>query len=125
MAGFSLRCGDVEIDRPTRRLRRHGRPLALGSRAFDLLLALIDGRAQLQSAAALRAAVWPDRTVGDNNLRVQLTHLRQLLGDPAIQNRPGRGYRLLAPVHGQAVSTAPVPQGLLHELHPGNLPGAT
>ena len=56
-ARFALRCGDVDIDRPTRRLRRHGQPLALGSRALDLLLALIDGRAQLQSAAALRGGV--------------------------------------------------------------------
>ena len=37
VAGLALRCGDVDIDRPTRRLRRHGQPLALGSRAFDLL----------------------------------------------------------------------------------------
>ncbi|WP_422014282.1 ATP-binding protein [Roseateles sp.] len=117
-AGFALRCGDIEIDRATRRLRRQGQALTLGSRAIDLLLALIDGRAQVQTADALRAAVWPDRAVGDNNLRVQMTHLRRLLGEHAILYRSGRGYQLLAAVHDVA------PQQAAPDLRPGNLPEA-
>ena len=92
-------CGDLLIDRRARRLSRQDRPVSLGSRAFDLLMALIDGRDTMQSADALRAAVWPGRKVGDNNLRVQMSQLRRLLGAGAIVHRAGHGYLLAVPVH--------------------------
>lgn len=59
-----VRVGPYEIDRRARCLRRDGQPVALGSRAFDLLLALVAGRQAAQPGAALLAAVWPDRRVG-------------------------------------------------------------
>lgn len=113
------RCGDLHIDRQRRRLLRDGQPVALGARAFDLLVVLVDGRGRAQRADALRAAVWPGRRVGDNNLRVQLTHLRRVLGDGAITHRPGHGYQLLLPVQPPvAAQAAPRPAA------PGNLPPA-
>jgi predicted ATPase/DNA-binding winged helix-turn-helix (wHTH) protein/Tfp pilus assembly protein PilF len=114
---LALHCGPFSIDRHRRRMRRQGQPVALGSRAFDLLLALIDGRRASQPAAALRAAVWPDRAVGDNNLRVQMTHLRRLLGEDAIVHRPGRGYQLMLTVRSPA-EAPPLAPAL------GNLPQA-
>lgn len=111
------RCGDLQIDRPGRRLLRGDQPVPLGARAFDLLLALVDGHPRPQPAASLRAAVWPGRRVGDNNLRVQLTHLRRVLGDGAIVHRSGHGYRLTLPVQA-AAAEPPAPPAA------GNLPAA-
>lgn len=113
-----LRVGPYEIDRHARRLCHEGQTVALGSRGFDLLLALVDGRQAAQPAAALLAAVWPDRRVGENNLRVQMSHLRRLLGEGAISHRVGHGYQLLLPVQAEA---APEPAG---SPGPGNLPEA-
>ena len=114
---YTLRCGSLHIARRTRQLRRDGQPVALGSRALDLLLALIDGRGAPQSAARLKALVWPDRAVGDNNLRVQMTHLRRLLGEQAIVHRVGHGYELVLPVQADEAPAEPAPA-------PGNLPMA-
>ena len=38
--------------------------------------------------------VWPDTIVEENNLQVQISSLRKVLGTDAIATVPGRGYRL-------------------------------
>jgi DNA-binding winged helix-turn-helix (wHTH) protein len=50
-----------------------GQPIKLGGRAFDLLLALIEGRGEVVSKAALMARVWPDRMVKEYNLQAQIS----------------------------------------------------
>lgn len=98
-AGGQLRCGDFVIDLSSRRLRcADGAAVAMGSRAFDLLLALIEGHGQPVPGEQLRARVWPHRVVADNNLRVQLTLLRRLLGREAVAYLPGLGYQLTVPI---------------------------
>ena len=42
--------------------------------------------------------VWPRLVVEENNLQVQVTTLRKLLGHLAIATIPGRGYRFTLPV---------------------------
>ena len=42
-------------------------------------------------------AVWPDAEVEENNLSVQISALRKLLGPAAIVTLPGRRYRLVLP----------------------------
>jgi len=76
-----------------RQLLRDGQALVLGSRAFDLLHFLAGRAGRTVAADELRKAVWPERVVADNNLRVQLLSLRKLLGDDAIVNIPSKGYR--------------------------------
>jgi predicted ATPase len=113
-----LRCGELLIDRRTRRIcNLQGEPVALGSRAFDLLLALIDGGSEPLPADALRAKVWRGRTMADNNLRVQITQLRRQLGRDAVLYRPGVGYQLTARVEQRRPEAAPTPPAV-----PGNLP---
>jgi predicted ATPase/DNA-binding winged helix-turn-helix (wHTH) protein len=76
-----------------RRLLVDGEPTKLGGRAFDVLLALIDRRERLVSKRELLELVWPDVVVEENNLEVQVSALRKLLGSEVITTVPGRGYR--------------------------------
>ena len=63
-----------------RELLANGRPLKLGGRAFDVLLALIEARGAVVSKDALMARVWPDRIVEENALQSQISALRVALG---------------------------------------------
>src|SRR5215469_6574709 len=89
---------------PTQRLLLNGdTPVRLGSRAFDLLLALVERSGELVSKRELMARVWPDTLVEEGNLKVQISALRRALADGEPGNRyltniPGRGYRFVAPV---------------------------
>ncbi|MBI1172410.1 hypothetical protein GC209_13505 [bacterium] len=83
------------------RLVRGGEPVRIGSRALSILIALVKQRGALVSKEALIAQVWPETFVEESNLRVHITALRKVLGDPAdrpryIANVSGRGYRFIA-----------------------------
>ena len=74
----------------------------LGSRAMDILIALVERPSELVSKAELMARVWPNTFVEPQNLTVQITALRRALGDGRDGNRfiiniPGRGYCFVAP----------------------------
>ena len=55
-----LEFGRFRLDRRTRTLVADGAPVALGGRAFDLLLALIDANGALVRKDDLLARVWPE-----------------------------------------------------------------
>jgi predicted ATPase/DNA-binding winged helix-turn-helix (wHTH) protein len=115
---FSLSFGPFRLN-PTRRvLLRDGKPLRLGSRALDLLIALVDGGKDLTSKEDLLKRVWPDTFIEEANLRVHVAALRKLLGDEGTGDQyigtvAGRGYCFVAPVvridetAGDPVSAAP------------------
>src|SRR5205814_1645339 len=64
----------------------------------DVLLALAERRGQLVTKNQLLDVVWPGLTVEENNVEVQISTLRKVLGPRAIATIPGRGYRwALAP----------------------------
>src|SRR6476620_3619096 len=78
-------------------------PTAIGSRALDILGALVERPGDLVSRAEIIEAVWPGTAVEDSNLNVQVAALRRILDDgraegSCIQTVPGRGYRFVAPV---------------------------
>jgi DNA-binding response OmpR family regulator len=85
--------GRFEIVVAERRLQVDGRPAALGSRAFDLLAALVARRDRVVSKDELIDVVWPGLVVEENNLQVQISALRKVLGAQAIATVPGRGYQ--------------------------------
>ena len=87
---------DVEIRPQDRRLVIKGRSAALGTRAFDVLLALVAQRHRVVSKGELIDTVWPNVVVEPNNLAVQIGTLRKLLGAAAITTIPGRGYKFSA-----------------------------
>jgi predicted ATPase/DNA-binding winged helix-turn-helix (wHTH) protein len=94
----SIRFGNAEIRPSERQLLIDGKPAALGSRAFDVLLALVERRERLVRKNELLDLVWPDTVVEENNLQSQVSQLRKLLGPQAISTIPGRGYRFTAAV---------------------------
>ena len=65
----------------------------MGARAFDLQLALVERRDRTVAKNELLDVVWPGLVVEENNLQVQISNLRKLLGAAAITTVPGRGYR--------------------------------
>src|SRR5271166_779278 len=89
---------------PAQRLLLEGdKPLRLGSRALDVLIALAERPGELVSKDELKAHVWPDTVVEDANLTVQIAALRRILGDGSGGNRylatvVGRGYSFVAQV---------------------------
>lgn len=83
---FELRCDE-------RQLLRDGRPLTIGSRAFDLLVALVERRDRLARKDELLAVAWRGLVVEEGNLMVQVSALRKLLGAAAIVTVTGHGYR--------------------------------
>jgi predicted ATPase/DNA-binding winged helix-turn-helix (wHTH) protein len=83
----------IEVRPAQRELLVDGQPAALGARAFDLLLALIEHRDRVVSKNELLDLVWPGLVVEENNLQVQVSTLRKVLGPKAIATVPGRGYR--------------------------------
>lgn len=84
-------------------LLRAGAPVPLGSRAFLLLLALVEQVGELVSKETLTKCVWPDLTVEESNLRAHVAALRRSLGcgvggERYIATVAGRGYRFVAPI---------------------------
>jgi len=89
-------------------------PMAIGSRALDVLGVLVGRAGDLVSRDEIIAAVWPSTVVEDNNLNVQIAALRRILDDgraesSCIQTVPGRGYRFAVPVTLVAADTAALP----------------
>ena len=85
-----------EVRPRERRLLVDGKEAILKSRAFDVLLALIERRDRLVPKSELLDVVWPDTVVEENNLQVHISALRKVLGPKAIATIPGRGYRFTA-----------------------------
>jgi len=103
--GTVYRFGRFELQPGQRQLVADGRPVALGQRAFDVLQALIQRRERLVTKNELLDVVWPGVVVEENNLQVQISTLRKLLGPQAIATIPGRGYRFTAGLEGAAAGT--------------------
>ena len=102
-AGPSSTFGPFTLQPMLRRLLEDGRPVQVGARAFDLLVALVENRHRVMSRDELLARVWPGLRVEPFNLTVSVSSLRKALRDtdatPAfISTISGRGYRFVAPV---------------------------
>jgi predicted ATPase/DNA-binding winged helix-turn-helix (wHTH) protein len=113
----------VEPER--RRLLIDGAQAKIGARAFDVLLALIEKRRRLATKQELFEQVWPNVTVEEGNLQVQIFALRKLLGADAIVTIPGHGYQFTVLIEGDeasADSLAPTPIPHTSRALRGNLP---
>ena len=73
-----------------------GKPVTLGGRAFDLLVALVERAGRLVGKDELLDVVWGRVIVEEANLHVHISALRKLLGPRVIATIPGRGYRFEA-----------------------------
>jgi adenylate cyclase len=75
----------------------------VGSRAFEILLLLIDRRGEFVSKRDIMDKVWPNTVVEESNLTVQMAALRRVLDagrtqGSCIQTVPGQGYRLVSSI---------------------------
>ena len=106
----SICFGPFRVSPGERRFEREGATLAIGSRALDLLIALVERAGEVVSHRELIDRVWRDAKVDDGSLRVQVATLRKALGDGHsgaryITNVPGRGYAFVASIAHDPQST--------------------
>lgn len=111
-----FRFGRFELQPVRRQLLQDGRPVVLGARAFDLLLALIERRGRLVSKSELLDLVWPGLVVEEANLPVQVSCLRKLVGPQTIATVPGLGYRFAVPLDDDEPAAPRPAQDRLPEL---------
>src|SRR4029077_17068446 len=99
----ALSFGPFRLIAAQRLLLDGDRPVRLGSRAFDILAALVERAGEVVDKKELIARAWPQTLVEDANLKIQISALRRALGDGQGGHRyvvtvPGRGYNFVAPV---------------------------
>jgi DNA-binding winged helix-turn-helix (wHTH) protein len=99
-ADTTLEFGSFRILTRRRQLLADGVPVELGTRAFDILMVLIDADGALVTKDELLARVWPGIFVDGTNLKVQVCELRKALGKDRdlIRTEFGRGYRFTAAI---------------------------
>jgi predicted ATPase/DNA-binding winged helix-turn-helix (wHTH) protein len=95
--------GPFRLYADERLLKKGDETLPVGGRVLDLLTALVERAGEVVTRKELILRVWPDVTVEEANLRVQINRLRKALGeghDDAryVVNVSGRGYCFVAPV---------------------------
>src|SRR5215218_3627404 len=93
---YEYRFGRFAVQPAERRLLADDHGVPIGPRAFDVLVALIDRAGHLVTKEELIDRVWPNLVIEENNLQVQVSALRKILGPDIIATVPGCGYRFTA-----------------------------
>ncbi len=123
-ADYALTFGPFRLVPAQRVLLEGGKVCRLGSRAMEILLALIERAGQTVTKQDLLARAWPDTVVDEANLRVHVAALRKVLSDGHdgaryIANVMGRGYCFVASVsqdHGAPAPAGPAAPTVRHNL---------
>jgi predicted ATPase/DNA-binding winged helix-turn-helix (wHTH) protein len=123
-----LEFGRFRLFTRQRELRLGDVTVPLGSRAFDVLLILVESEGELVTKEELLARVWPGAVVEESNIQVQVSALRKALREERnlILTVPLRGYRFTGEVRaldaeGRALPPAAPPPQALRQV-PTNLP---
>jgi DNA-binding winged helix-turn-helix (wHTH) protein/tetratricopeptide (TPR) repeat protein len=95
--------GPFRMDTRRRLLRRGEQTVAVTPKAFDVLSLLVANHGQIVEKSTILETVWPQTSVEEGNLTVNISLLRRLLGDSRSEHRyivtvPGRGYQFVASV---------------------------
>jgi DNA-binding winged helix-turn-helix (wHTH) protein len=127
--GERLKFGEFELAPVARALWRNGETIRLGSRAFDILIALASRPGQIVSKDDLTHLVWHGALVDETALRVGISAIRKALGnggDRYITTVPGRGYCFVLDVETTATEPMPgrtyVKHTYVKQLKPQRLP---
>ena len=117
--------GPFQLIPAQRILLDDGKPLRLGSRALEILIALVERAGETVHKDDLIARTWRDTVVDEGALRVHVAALRKALGDGHagkryIINVPGRGYSFAASVEREQQRPAMAPPS--RAVVGGNLP---
>jgi len=93
-----LRCGDVELDMRSRRVRRDGESFELTAREYALAEVFFRHPGQVLSREQLLSNVWGyDYDPESNVVDVYVGYLRRKVGPDRISTVRGMGYRLIDP----------------------------
>jgi predicted ATPase/DNA-binding winged helix-turn-helix (wHTH) protein len=109
-----LSFGPFSLFPAERLLKKADKPIALGGRALDILIALVERAGEVVTNKELVSAVWRDVVVEKSTLRFQMATLRKALGDGRdgaryVSNVSGRGYCFVAPItRSTSARTAPL-----------------
>jgi DNA-binding winged helix-turn-helix (wHTH) protein len=128
----SIAFGHFRVVARNRKLLADARPVKLGGRAFDALMALIEARGAVVGKDALMRRVWPNQVVEEHNLQAQITALRKAFGADRdlMRTVSRRGYQFTGEIRilpagpdegGVAVMAAPQSTS---GLPPTNLPAS-
>src|SRR5258707_9856763 len=114
MDGHAISFGPFRLIAAQRLLLEDDKPVRVGSRAFDILAALVERAGEVVGKDELIARAWPRTVVEESNLKFQVSALRRALGDGQGGHRylvtvPGRGYNFVAPVSLEEPSPALLP----------------
>ncbi|GEP59721.1 ATP-binding protein [Reyranella soli] len=97
LAQYVYEAGAWEVDGDRRELRAHGRPVPIGSRAFEIIEKLAESAGHIVTKDELVAHVWRGTLVEENTLHVHIHAIRKALGPDRtlLKTAAGKGYRLL------------------------------
>lgn len=95
--------GPFRLDAQKRLLLREGEIVPLKPKAFETLLALVEGCGRVVEKDELMSRVWPGTAVEEGNLTFNISTLRKALGDDPRRHEyivtiPGEGYQFVAGV---------------------------
>ena len=107
---------EFRLDVAKRQLLREGEVVPLYSKAFDLLLLLVESRGRDLTKEEILERIWPGQILEESNLTVNISAVRRALGEKASNPRylvtiPGHGYRFIANI----TAVEDLPQGVLIE----------
>lgn len=88
-----LRCGEIELDAASRRVRHAGEPVELSTREYDILEMLMRHAGKAVSRVQIESELYGrDGGEGSNAVEVHIHHLRRKLGTDFIRTVRGAGY---------------------------------
>src|SRR6201984_3802513 len=97
---MTLKFGRFQVLPHRREFVSEGVRVALGSRAFDVLMVLIEAGGELVTKDEILSRVWPGMVVEEHSLQFHISALRKVLGKDRgfIKTISGRGYRFVADI---------------------------
>jgi DNA-binding winged helix-turn-helix (wHTH) protein len=103
MDGSTISFGPYRLLAAQRLVLEGDKPVRLGSRAFDILTALVERAGEVVSKEEVFDRAWPKTFVEEANLKIQVSALHRALGDGQGDTRyvatvVGRGYIFVAPI---------------------------
>jgi predicted ATPase/DNA-binding winged helix-turn-helix (wHTH) protein len=131
---MTIKFGRFQVLPHRREFLAEGVPVPLGSRAFDVLMVLIEAGGELVTKDEILSRVWPGMVVEEHSLQFHISALRKVLGEDRgfIKTISGRGYRFVADITAAAGEQEALPdQGaaaappLPEAENPTNLPSPT
>ncbi|MBN3968763.1 MULTISPECIES: winged helix-turn-helix domain-containing protein [Pseudomonas] len=119
-----LTFGQFQLFPSQRLLLKNGEHIELGSRALDVLIALVAHAGEVITTRDLVQRVWKGVVVDESCIRVHISALRKALSCPEtstsyVINVPGRGYSFVAPV---TVPTDTENSAAMQSIPAGELP---